>query len=249
MAASAAGASDIDRRRTQRTRLWYVERWIRVQGLTENLYFIYCISGTPAQIARSADDASTLSLDETRTRRKNSPGDQSMRRSIQDLVSSIDPNVKIDPEVEDVRFISTHASHPCLSSSGYPCRQLLLDIADEFIDSVTNFGCRLARHRGGETLEVKDLQLHLGMYPALMLDASSEVRVQSVITILGYQASPRTRRGYRSHKQRSRRPRRRSRQTRRVQPVARSRFAAIGSRRSHRRSARRSCSDGMTALL
>ena len=30
------------------------------------------------------------------------PGDQSMQRSIQDLVSSVDPNVKIDAEVEDV---------------------------------------------------------------------------------------------------------------------------------------------------
>lgn len=59
--------------------------------------------GTPAQIARPADDASTLTLDETRARRKNAPGDQAMRRSIQDLVSSIDPNVKIEPEVEDVR--------------------------------------------------------------------------------------------------------------------------------------------------
>ena len=27
---------------------------------------------------------------------------------------------------------------------------------------MTNFGCRLAKHRGGDTLEVKDLQLHLG---------------------------------------------------------------------------------------
>ena len=60
------------------------------------------VSGTPAQIAKSADDASVISLEDTRPRRKNAPGDQSLRRSIQDLVSSVDPNVKIEPEVEDV---------------------------------------------------------------------------------------------------------------------------------------------------
>ncbi|KAA1471818.1 hypothetical protein DENSPDRAFT_837914 [Dentipellis sp. KUC8613] len=95
------------------------------------------MSSTPAQMKASSDEVFTP--DDTSNRRKNTPGDQSMRRSIQDLVSSIDPTVKIEPEVED----------------------LLLDIADEFIDSVTNFGCRLAKHRGGDTLEVRDLQLHL----------------------------------------------------------------------------------------
>lgn len=45
-----------------------------------------------------------LALDDNRSRRKNTPGDQSMRRTIQDLVASVDPNVKIEPEVEDVRL-------------------------------------------------------------------------------------------------------------------------------------------------
>ncbi|KAI0305665.1 transcription initiation factor TFIID subunit A-domain-containing protein [Multifurca ochricompacta] len=96
------------------------------------------IAGAHAVALKNPSDE-TWASDDASSRRKSTPGDASMRRSIQDLVLSIDPNVKIEPEVED----------------------LLLDIADEFIDSVTNFGCRLAKHRGGDTLEVRDLQLHL----------------------------------------------------------------------------------------
>ncbi|RDB19876.1 Transcription initiation factor TFIID subunit 12 [Hypsizygus marmoreus] len=114
------------------------------------------VSGTPAQIARAPEDT-MLSLDDNRSRRKNTPGDQSMRRTIQDLVASVDPNVKIEPEVED----------------------LLLSIADEFVDSVTNFACRLAKHRGGDSLEVRDLQLHLERNHNIRIPgfASDETRI------------------------------------------------------------------------
>lgn len=115
------------------------------------------MSGTPALISKPSDDPSLLSTEDNRTRRKSTPGDQSMRRSILDLVYSIDPNVKLEPEVED----------------------LMLDIADEFVDSVTNFACRLAKHRGADTLDVKDLQLHLERNHNIRIPgfASDETRI------------------------------------------------------------------------
>ena len=41
--------------------------------------------------------------------------------------------------------------------------QMLLQIADEFIDSVVTASAQLAKHRKSNTVEAKDVQLHLGI--------------------------------------------------------------------------------------
>nr|XP_032834121.1 transcription initiation factor TFIID subunit 12 [Petromyzon marinus] len=61
------------------------------------------------------------------------------RKRLQDLVREVDPNEQLDDDVEE----------------------MLLQIADDFIESVVSAGCQLARHRKSSSLEVRDLQLHL----------------------------------------------------------------------------------------
>lgn len=42
--------------------------------------------------------------------------------------------------------------------------QVLMQIADEFIESVVTSSCKIAKHRKSSSLDVKDVQLHLGKY-------------------------------------------------------------------------------------
>ena len=75
--------------------------------------------GTPSALKNPSEE--TWMTDESSSRRKSTPGDASMRRSIQDLALSMDPNIKIEPEVEDVRHLLSriHAppsrAHPLLA--------------------------------------------------------------------------------------------------------------------------------------
>lgn len=66
------------------------------------------------------------------------------KRKLQDIISTVgvdegDGKTTIDGNVEE----------------------LLLDLADEFIYSVTSFACRLAKHRKVDSIDAKDVQVHL----------------------------------------------------------------------------------------
>lgn len=61
------------------------------------------------------------------------------RPRLQELVREIDPTEQLDEDVEE----------------------LLLQIAEEFVENAVNSSCLLAKHRKVPKMEVKDVQLYL----------------------------------------------------------------------------------------
>lgn len=62
-----------------------------------------------------------------------------MKQRLQDLVNEVDPDQQLDEDVEEI----------------------LLEIADEFIENVVSSACAIAKHRNSTSLEVEDVKLYL----------------------------------------------------------------------------------------
>ena len=81
----------------------------------------------------------------------------------QELAKQVDPNLTLDSEAHQVcdactcSCSSRHSRPPLAFAS-----QVLQDIAEDFVENVAAFACELVKHREGDTLEVKDLQLAIG---------------------------------------------------------------------------------------
>ncbi|CAN8070894.1 unnamed protein product [Agarophyton chilense] len=58
---------------------------------------------------------------------------------LRELLHEVAPGEVLDPEVEE--FLQEHV--------------------DEFVESVTEFGCLMAKHRRSKVLEARDIQFHL----------------------------------------------------------------------------------------
>eukprot|EP00743_Colponemidia_sp_Colp-15_P006438 GILK01006929.1.p1 GENE.GILK01006929.1~~GILK01006929.1.p1 ORF type:complete len:122 (+),score=32.51 GILK01006929.1:42-368(+) len=74
------------------------------------------------------------------------------RRRLQDLVQQIDPKERLDAEVEE----------------------LLLDLAEDFVESVSSFAAALAQHRQADSLDVKDLKLHVESHYNIRVPESAD---------------------------------------------------------------------------
>ncbi|CAH8339545.1 unnamed protein product [Eruca vesicaria subsp. sativa] len=112
----------------------YAHQPPRVQGSVNQKAASLAMPTPPPSVPQPGNQAKTVSAE-------NEESDDRIlgKRSIHELLQQIDPSEKLDPEVENI----------------------LSDIAEDFVESITTFGCSLAKHRKSDTLEAKDILLHV----------------------------------------------------------------------------------------
>ncbi len=93
--------------------------------------------GASAAASSSSSSAASSAADNSLSAAANQVLD---RRRLQELVKEVDVNEQLDEDVED----------------------LLLHIADDFIEQTVSQAAQLAKHRKASTVDVKDVQMVLG---------------------------------------------------------------------------------------
>ncbi|KAJ8881738.1 hypothetical protein PR048_018224 [Dryococelus australis] len=95
------------------------------------------------QLDTSVTEDAAPSTGPVRTRHTKSgawPGSKILSKNrLHELVKEVDPSIQLDEEVEDI----------------------LIQIADDFLDSTIKSACLFTKHRNATTVDVRDVQLHL----------------------------------------------------------------------------------------
>lgn len=103
----------------------------------QNVQFVNAIQG--GQLQNNAVQVNQALMN-AKVNQANSADTQLISKPrLQELVREVNPTAQIDEEVEE----------------------MLLQLADDFIDSTLNAACAIAKHRHSPTVELRDVQLHL----------------------------------------------------------------------------------------
>ncbi|KAK6514143.1 Transcription initiation factor TFIID subunit 12 [Arthrobotrys conoides] len=83
------------------------------------------------------------------------------KRKLQELVRQIDPDESLDPEVEEVKTHLLSYFSRVLLTTRENSQQSVLELTDDFVDTLLTYACRMAKHRGSDALDIRDVQMIL----------------------------------------------------------------------------------------